>query len=111
MGKVQTRDARSSWKRCAWAGTVALLVSCGEEYEQRAAPITRRLGGDSMKPGALIKVCDPDHETCVPTYALKCSMRWAGDPAQKPDFPQLSPDERAWCEQHAPTDIEGHQGH
>jgi hypothetical protein len=107
MRTAQEREARSPWGVISLAAIVAFLVSCGE-HQPRAAPIARHSGGDSMVPGALIKICKPEDETCVPTYAVNCSMTWAGDPAQKPDFPQLSPEEWAWCEQQAPTDPSGH---
>jgi len=58
-----------------------------------------------MASGALIRFCKPeDNEDCVPTYAVKCSTTWGGDPAQKPNSPELSPEELAWCEQQAATD-------
>ena len=84
----------------SWPATVALLVACGEENQSRPVPIARRLGGDSMVPGALIKICKPEDEACVPTYAVMCSVTRRGHPAQNP---QISPEEQAWCEQHVPT--------
>jgi hypothetical protein len=77
---------------------VIFSMSCGEQSEPRASPIvSRRLGGDSMVPGALIKGCEPEDEGCVPTYAVACSVIWMGDPAEKPNMPRLSPEEEAWC--------------
>jgi hypothetical protein len=99
MRTLQEREAGSPWRSVPWAATIALLAACGEQHQPRSAPIARRLGGDSMVPGALIQICKPEDEACVPTYAVKCSMTWRGDPAQKPNLPQLSPEERAWCEQ------------
>src|SRR5215203_7284796 len=79
----------------------AFLAACGEENQPRPAPIARRPSGDSMVPGALIKICTPEDEGCFPTYTIMCPTRWRGDPAQKS---QLSPEEQAWCEQHVPND-------
>jgi hypothetical protein len=96
--------ARSIWVRMPWAAGLFLMASCGEQQEPRAAPIVaRRLGGDSLAPGAMIKVCKPEDEACIPTYAVACSVTWAGDPAHKSEMPRLSPEEEAWCAAHGGT--------
>jgi hypothetical protein len=75
-----------------------LLAGCGEQHEPRASPIVARpLGGDSIALGAVAKVCTPEDEACVPTAAVMCQEIWAGDPAEKPNMPPLSPREQAWC--------------
>jgi hypothetical protein len=96
--QILKRQARPPWLNVSWAAGVILVASCSEQHEPRASPIVaRRLGGDSIAPGALIKVCKPEDEGCVPTYPVACSMTWMGDPAQKPDIPRLSPEAQAWC--------------
>jgi hypothetical protein len=98
-GLMQTPGAksRSLCLAVSWVAGVIISMSCSEQYEPRASPIvSRRLGGDSMVPGALIKGCEPEDEGCVPTNAVACSVIWMGDPAQKPNMP-LSPEEEAWC--------------
>jgi hypothetical protein len=77
---------------------ILLLAACGDQHEPRAAPIVARpLGGDSIALGAVVKVCTPEDEACVPTEAVMCQEIWAGDPAEKPAMPPLSPREQAWC--------------
>jgi hypothetical protein len=91
--------ARSPWLDLGWVAAVTLMVSCGEQHEPRASPIvTRRLGGDSIAPGALLKVCAPGDEGCVPTFPVACSETWMGDSADKPHTPALSPEAQAWCD-------------
>jgi hypothetical protein len=97
MRRLRER-ARSPWIGMRWAVSLVLLASCGEQHEPRAAPIVaRRLGGDSLAPGAMIKVCTLEEEACVPTYPVACSLTWGGDSAQKPPMPRLSAKEQAWC--------------
>lgn len=62
-------------------GLVALvLVGCTEQAEPRPSPIVaRRLGGDSMVSGPMVRVCRPEDAGCVPTYAVACVERWGGD--------------------------------
>ena len=45
----------------------------------------------------MVKVCGPEVQACVPTWSVAFSMTSAGDLAQKPDMPRLSPEEPAWC--------------
>jgi hypothetical protein len=99
------RVALSLWLRMQCAAGLALLFSCGEQHEPRPSPIVaRRLGGDSVAPGAMVKICTPEDEACVPTYAVACSTTWAGDRAEKPHLPQLSREEQAWCAAYASAD-------
>jgi hypothetical protein len=101
---TQQRLARSLWVNVPWV-IIVLLVSCGEQHGPRAAPIiARQLGGDSLAPGAMVRICKPEDEACVPTYPVACSTTWAGDAAQKPNIPSLSPQEQAWCAAQASTD-------
>ena len=95
--KIVERRSRPLCMNVSWAAGVILLISCSEQYEPRAPVVARRLGGDSMAPGALVKECKPEDEGCVPTYAVPCSVTWMGDPAQKPNMPRLSPNDEAWC--------------
>ena len=82
-------------------GLVALvLVGCTEQAEPRPSPIVaRRLGGDSLAPGAIAHMCRPEDEGCVPTYPVACALRWSGDSADasaqviRPRTVQ----EEAWC--------------
>jgi len=104
MRKSRSCVASSSFRLRLAAGII-LLASCGEQQEPRAARIVaRRLGGDSVALGAVLKACKPEDEACVPAIAVMCSVTWAGDPAQKPNMPQLSPEEQAWCATHSGTD-------
>ncbi len=81
-----------------WAAGLLLVLSCTEQHEPRASPVVaRRLGGDSMVPGAVLKVCTAADEGCMPTYPVACSEKWAGDPAQRLDLPALSPELEGWC--------------
>lgn len=50
-----------------------------------------------LAPGAMVKLCTPDDEACVPTYSVACSTTWAGDTSRKPMMARLSPTEEAWC--------------
>ena len=50
--------------------------------------------GHALEPGAMLKVCKPEDEGCVPTYPVACSMTSVGDPAQKPEMPRLSTQKR-----------------
>jgi len=95
--KILERRSRPLCLNVSRAAALILLMSCREQYEPRAPTVARRLGGDSMTSGALVKVCKPEDEGCVPTYAVPCSMTWMGDPAQKPNVQRLSPNEEAWC--------------
>lgn len=52
----------------------------------------------------MVKVCGPEVEARVPTWSVAFSTTWAGDPAQKPDMPRLSPEEQAWCAARGGTD-------
>jgi len=64
MRIVQTRDARSSWKRCAWAGIVALLVT-------QDVPTGPKLQADGY---ALLKQVRP-----IPTVEhsrFNCLLAW-----------------------------------
>lgn len=50
--------------------TGSALGACADRTEPPPSPILARpLGGDSLSPGAMIKVCGPDAVGCVPTYA------------------------------------------
>jgi hypothetical protein len=82
-------------------GLVTLvLLSCTEQAEPRPSPVVaRRLGGDSVAPGAMAHMCQPEDVGCVPTYAVACAMRWGGDSVDAPPHVvrPLSAQEEAWC--------------
>jgi hypothetical protein len=81
------------------AFSLALESACTAHEEPRPAPlVARRLGGDSLAPGAMVIYCRPDDEACVPTYAVACPAPTTGDSgATSPKGPPLSPQEEAFC--------------
>jgi hypothetical protein len=87
--------------RALFGVLVALgLVACTEQAEPRPSPIVaRRLGGDSIAPGPMVHVCQPEDEGCVPTYPVACGERWSGDSAKAPSHVTRprSTQEEAWC--------------
>jgi hypothetical protein len=100
--------SRSPWLKLMWAASLIPTVSCSEQHEPRASPIVaRRLGGDSIAPGVLARVCTAEDEGCVPTFAVPCFVTWMGDSAQKPDIPPPSPEVQAWCEAQSAVDTAG----
>jgi tRNA1(Val) A37 N6-methylase TrmN6 len=72
------------WRRIVGAVTFLAVASCAEQHEPRAAPIVaRRLGYDSIAPGAIINVCKPEDEACVttiqsPARTLGWEIPWGG---------------------------------
>lgn len=96
-------------RACSWIACLVFLTACEEQHEPRAAPIVaRRVGGDSIAPGAMVRICGPEDEACVATYPVACSMIWMGDSAEKPFIPPLSPEEQAWCDAHGGNDSRSH---
>ena len=91
----------------------AALSACVDRTEPQPAPIVaRRLGGDSMQPGPMVIICRPDDAGCVPTYAVACEMKWAGDSTQAGTVAvlSLSPAEQAWCAgQQRPDSVQRHE--
>jgi hypothetical protein len=87
--------------------TVAVLCGCADQAEPLLAPsVDRPPVRGVLRPGAIIIVCKAGDVTCVPTYAVACDSKWAGDsiPAGAPAIPALSPEEQAWCVARTPAD-------
>jgi hypothetical protein len=73
-------------------------VAAVEPFLPRA-PISRPLGGDSVRLGPMVKRCSPAEVDCVPMMPVACPAPWspesakAGKLAPRP----LSPREQEWC--------------
>ena len=75
---------------------VAAGLSCTDRTEPLRPPVmTRRFGGDSVVPGAMIRACKPDDVGCLPTGAVACPA--PATVATTAKGPPLSPEEQAWC--------------
>lgn len=76
--------------------SLAAVAACGDGMGPRRAPnLTRKHGGDSMVPGAMVRICRPDDQGCVPTYAVTCRQY---TPTGQVVPQQLSPEEQAFCD-------------
>lgn len=97
-----------SARLCVIAGILLIVGSsgCADQTEPLRSPVlTRRFGGDSIEPGAVISVCKPDDVGCVPVGAVACPAPPGLDtmPGATVTTAALSPEEEAWCAAHAPT--------
>jgi hypothetical protein len=80
--------------------TGSALGACADRTEPPPSTILARpLGGDSLSPGAMNKICGPDAVGCVPTYAVMCKVEDM-TPGQTAAIRTLSPDEQEWCAAH-----------
>ena len=87
--------------------TVAVLGGCAEQADPLLAPtVDHPPVKGVLRPGAIMFVCKQGDVSCVPTYAVPCDSKWAGDsiPSKPPAVPALSPEEKAWCVAHAASD-------
>jgi hypothetical protein len=77
--------------------TGTALAACADRTEPPPAPILARLqGGDSLRPGPMIKICPGDTVGCVPTYAVMCKVEDSTAGKTGGNRP-LSPDAEKWC--------------
>ena len=77
------------------------LGACADRTEPRPSPIVaRRLGGDSLEYGAVLRVCRPEDVNCVPVMAVACKLEWMGDSSRAAEAAaagRLPPAAEAWC--------------